>query len=319
MGYLIPDEPSPQALMCLRVFIPNDPRYLEAFSGQYHDLGTWLLWDRDGTNRGALAAAAWKEAIDYTYENGWLNCGMDEISDILDRLEELENMVVNVNCGCGCGCSGGHGAGDLIQEINDPNTNLPITPLPGSEQGDALSNWKCDAANQLYADWYQLLSEMFAAANTGTFTVATIASIAGALAVLTGGISFALAILVTLAGNVAATAIDYARDWLDHHREDIICVIVSSGTPAAAYTNFIQFLEENKNTPTGVLAGGYIKNQLAAMAQDTNWNLLFTEGSMAIDSSNLGSSCGACGQAAGGDVVPILVGGCQLDSSMAWR
>jgi len=109
-GYLIPANAQPEELLCLKVYIPKDDYYLYAFSGAYQFFGKWLAWERDTAHRGALAAAAWREAIAYTFENGWLNCGenvcehCDLIPIILERLEELTNMNITMNCGCGCGC-----------------------------------------------------------------------------------------------------------------------------------------------------------------------------------------------------------------------
>lgn len=142
-GYLFPDPIDPQSLLCLKIYIPNDPRYLEAFSGQFHDLGYWLSWAKDGTNNAALVAQIWKDAIDYTYQNGWVNscgdCGNCELCDmtkdeLLELINEVLDMNVNVNCGggSGCGCGGGSGSSQTVNLYIPPtSTGAPCLPLAG--------------------------------------------------------------------------------------------------------------------------------------------------------------------------------------------
>jgi len=72
-GYLIPDNPQPDGLYCLKVFIPRDETYLYAFSGAFQFFGKWLAWQRDAGHNATLAAAAWRDAIQYTFDNGWLD------------------------------------------------------------------------------------------------------------------------------------------------------------------------------------------------------------------------------------------------------
>jgi hypothetical protein len=274
---------------------------LEAFSGAFNDFGRWTQWQRDGTNRASLAATTWKDAIDYTFANAWLNCGetMDCCQEILDRLTQIElgieglnNMNVNIsNCGCGCGCSGGIPQGDLPNQV----TNLPIPPIPSNEAPTTpIDSWKCDAANQLWDDWYALFTNFQASVIAGDATVAALIAIAGALAVITGGLSVLLAILAGVAGATASTVLGWVRDWLEAHRDGIICAIFAASTPAQAYNNVVAYISDNADNPLGALPGYFIQNQLVAVAGDTNWNAIFTPGSIAINPSLVGSDCSGC-------------------------
>lgn len=122
-GYLIPANVQPEGFYCLRVYIPRDVAYLYAFSGAFQFFGKWPAWERDASHRATLAASAWRDAIQYTFDNGWLNCGEENVCEhcdlipiILEKLTELENMNISVNCGGGCGCG--------CQQVQDPNEGV---------------------------------------------------------------------------------------------------------------------------------------------------------------------------------------------------
>lgn len=292
-GYLLPENPIPETLRCLKVWIPDDPRYLEAFSGQFHDLATWLVWEKDGTNKGSLAASAWKNAVDYTYENGWLNCGDDVIQDILTRLEELENMNINVNCGCGCGCKGG--STGTVDTTFDPTQNYPVPPpFPGTNEPIGIVSWRCDAAHQLHDDWLTFVTEMAALGTVGIISVTALAEIAALLAVITGGVALLLMLVATLAVGGATGILGWVRDWLEQNGDDLICTIMESSSPAEAHANVVGYIEANKDDPFGSFAGNFIGTVLRGMADDTNWNLLYTPDSMEIAPTNFGSDCSNC-------------------------
>lgn len=299
-GYLLPDNPQPEGLRCLKIWIPDDPTgyYLSAMSGAFSDMARWTQWEKDGTNRASLAAQTWKDAVDYTYENGWLDCDMDCCEELSDRLtniesllQELTNMNINVNCGCGCGCNCGGSQ-------NQPplNAPYPIPPLPSSDSPETpINGWKCDAANQLYSDWYTLFNELHSQLILGDATVAALIIIAGGLAVITAGLTVLLAVLAAAAGAGAVLSVAWVRDWLEHHKDDIICTIMSSSSPAQAYNNMMAFIEANEDIPLGNAAGFFVRNQLVPVVQNTDWNLIFTPGSMEIASSNVASDCSSCG------------------------
>jgi len=153
-GYIIPENPQPEGFICLKIFIPAADEYLYAFSGAYQFFGKWLAWERDNAHRGTLAAQSWRDAIDYTYQNGWLNCGendvcncQDEINEIIARLEEIENMNINVNCGgCGCGNSQKTPTECYPEGAVEDDVDLPVDP--GDDEQIPLSQQaQCNAAN----------------------------------------------------------------------------------------------------------------------------------------------------------------------------
>lgn len=96
-GYLLPDNPDVYELTCYRVFVPNKLEYIRAFFGSLDFLATWIAWERTGDNRGSLAAAAWKDANEATYENLSLGCDMccDELNNINTTLGDMNSTLQN--------------------------------------------------------------------------------------------------------------------------------------------------------------------------------------------------------------------------------
>jgi len=129
-GYRLPEEPDPQDYYCLKVFIPKDEIYLYAFSGSFQYLSKWVAWEKDTTGRATIAAQRWKEAYQYTLDNGWLNCEAD-CPDCPEE-DEMTTVINNINCG-GCGCGGG--SSDTINVYNPPgNTNCIPLPTTGDDE-----------------------------------------------------------------------------------------------------------------------------------------------------------------------------------------
>ena len=93
--YLLPDDPQPEGTGCMLVFYPDDEMYRRALLGSLHFLGTWVAWEKDGTNRAALAAMAWKDANDRTCEMA--DCLDELISSINDLKSSLEGIRVSVD------------------------------------------------------------------------------------------------------------------------------------------------------------------------------------------------------------------------------
>lgn len=136
-GYLIPTEPQPEGLRCIKLWIPDDDLYLYALAGSIQYLTTWRAWALDPGHNGRLAAAAWWAAWEYTQANGWLDCG----DDTPPEEEEVTTINNYVTCGSGCGCGGGSdipvylppGGGNPITidfpTVGDEN---PIPPPPAS-------------------------------------------------------------------------------------------------------------------------------------------------------------------------------------------
>ncbi len=300
-GYLIPANPQPEDMVCLLLYIPNDPLYIKAMAGGFSDYGRWFQWERDGTNRASLAARAWKDAIDYTFENGWLVCEdmQDKLDDILDQLRTLNDMQINVNCGCGCncGCSGGSGNTDLLNPDGTPiNTPLPNPPST-TEPDEFVGAWQCDAANEFVDGWIDFYNNLLSVGALGSVSVTVLLPLFVAATILTGGMVAIIALVMALTISPGIAVLGWVTAWLEENRSELICVMANSLTPATAYQNVTAYLVANKMNSNGSFAGEWVENILKPALQDTDWNLLFTPDSMPIRLSNQESTCNCQGVA----------------------
>jgi len=239
-GYLVPENPSPDGFICLKVFIPNDDVYLYAFSGAYQYFGKWLAWERDESHKGALAALAWREAIHKTFSEGWLNCGENDVCEncnlipvILEQIRELNNMNINVNCGCGCGC------GCTSQVTPQPPTDddyppSPVPPIPTPEDESGLL-WKCNMSHYCAYLWRKW--GMYAADLQSTNIVQDCQSVFLNLGVNPPNYAQRLAYsssAILLMGGSNSTAVAAAYD---PNYDAVVCAIYSAPTAAAALDN----------------------------------------------------------------------------------
>ncbi len=198
-GYLIPENAQPADNRCLRVFVPDDPLYIAAFLGALTYFGQWTAWERDKEKRGQFAARAWQDANELTIDGLSLACGdypltEDEMSDILDkldeiseRLKELEDMDVIVNQtvnGCGCGCDSDSEPFDISNQLDGiilDSEDTGVIPKYDKAAKTESHRTRCRAANWFAAEvvsitrnierigtmhltvkqWYLLLVELF--------------------------------------------------------------------------------------------------------------------------------------------------------------
>lgn len=128
-----------------------------------------MLWTRvwqDRFDNEYILSESDKTRIEYGIWRLTLDgCGVDEILEKLEelnqRLEDIENMNINVNCGCGCGC----GCGDPTKNA-PPNDYLTVPPTTGGigtpVDAEGLS-LKCGMAN------YLIYSLRLAAIQSATF------------------------------------------------------------------------------------------------------------------------------------------------------
>lgn len=238
-GYLIPANPQPEGFYCLKVFIPADDYYLYAFSGAFQFFGKWLAWERDPGNNATLAAAAWREAIQKTFDEAWLNCGeevddcCDEIADILTRLEELENMNITVNSGCGCGC------GCQSQQTPPPPTDtdypgdtVPPIPTPDDEPG---LQWKCNMSH--YCAYLWRLWGMYAAAVQVTNIIQNCENVYLNLGSIPPSYTTRLAYASTAAALMPGVGNGEVAATFDPHYEAVVCAIYSAPDARTALDN----------------------------------------------------------------------------------
>lgn len=62
-AYIMPANPQPTGVRCIRVYVPDDPLYIAALWGSYEYLTTWLAWETDDSHLGKDAADVWKPAF----------------------------------------------------------------------------------------------------------------------------------------------------------------------------------------------------------------------------------------------------------------
>lgn len=243
-GYLIPDNPQPDGFYCLKVFIPADDLYLYAFGGAFQFFGKWLAWERDSSHKGALAAAAWQEAISKTFLEGWLNCGEDDVCEhcdlipiILEQLQELNNMNVNVNCGsgsggCGCGCQ----TAPPIPE--PPTTETPPyenpAPLPTPEDTDGLT-WKCNMSHYLVYSYRYMMIQMM---SPGTFPDWSAMYNGLFSGFTTAALSFSWYVYTLLVYLLNGQSTDDVTVPIDEAYDQLVCAIYSASTDVQASENF---------------------------------------------------------------------------------
>lgn len=70
-AYLLPENPAPDHLRCVRIYLPDDPGFVAAFWGSMDYLATWLAWERDDDHTAAIAAASMQAAVDLSRDE-WL-------------------------------------------------------------------------------------------------------------------------------------------------------------------------------------------------------------------------------------------------------
>lgn len=239
-GYLIPQNPQPDALRCLRVFIPDDPLYLAALLGALDYFGQWTAWERDENHRGALAAAAWRAAIETTYEALADGCGdaeMTEITELLNtiisRIEGLENMNITVTQNAGCGCCGDGGGGSSQTTtggviINETETGT--APEYNTEPVEIVDTAKCRAANYLafqVAAMVRSISQI-----SGNPTLNAILSVLTSIVVWIGGISALGASSLIVVGTQIASLLSgegskfqELADDIDNNMQSLVCAL----------------------------------------------------------------------------------------------
>jgi hypothetical protein len=91
-AYLLPENPTPEGMICIPAYIPDDPLYIAAFWGQYDELTTWLAWERDAEHKGKEAATIWKTARDRSRDE-WIEQGGCGGSDMLRQNEENPCLI----------------------------------------------------------------------------------------------------------------------------------------------------------------------------------------------------------------------------------
>jgi len=96
-GYLLPDDVDPELDVCIRAYVPDDPRYIAAFWGSYEYLANWMAWERDTAKRGKDAAARWRTPFERA-RNEW-DCAPGECG-IVDVRQSSDPCILEKKIDC---------------------------------------------------------------------------------------------------------------------------------------------------------------------------------------------------------------------------
>lgn len=274
-GYLIPSVVEPDSYVCLKVYLPDNEGYIEAFSGQFHDLGIWMTWEDESTKSASSVASVMKDAIDYTYANGWLNsckdCELDDMTkdELLELIREAMDMNINVNCGGGCGCGCGCGnQGNLPPD--GYQTPPPITGNVNTPSDSDGRLWKCNMSHYLI---YSLRLTMIQAVNwTGSYEL----WLANWRLIFQFpddpvdsymfGYKTYTAVLALINGVSTSQLV---TEVIDPNYNELVCAIYSSYTSQQASDNLMELLRQ--------IFPNYVMQQLATeIASELPYDTVFT-------------------------------------------
>jgi len=141
-GYILPETIDPEAHVCIRAYVPDDPLYIAAFWGSYDFLATWLAWERDTAKRGKDAATVWRPLFEQSRDEWLLGAGScyppsvpaeedawDELADLLwfykETIQHIDDWLTGgkstdtVKAYLSWVINGSAGWADLIDDMAD--------------------------------------------------------------------------------------------------------------------------------------------------------------------------------------------------------
>lgn len=242
-GIPIPDEIEVDDYICVTVYVPNDTDgyYIQAMAGALSQMGKWSYWEKDTLKRGARVAEIWREHIDLTYDEAWLQgvfmtCTqiellVDAINNQADTISQairtLELTIAPIDCI------------DCADRVYVPPSPIPDPDPDNPPDQSTPAEWQaylCRATNYL---WYEHVQrggvEMVFLASTGQ----TIIGVGAIIAILyASGIGAPIAFAATILATILALASTWDRTSfeaeLERLAEPVICAIFSStGTDSA--------------------------------------------------------------------------------------
>lgn len=288
-GYLLPEVIEPNELICLKVYIPAGDEYLRAFSGHIHRLGTWQLWEKDGTNRAAQASLVWKNALDFTMLNGWLNsCGdcMDTecCNAIIEAINNLQ-LTVNVNGGGGGGCCSVDKTWKLPPNFED---DLPTEfPPISTDETELLDQQLCDQAHQTHAKIREFF-DAFADLTEELEPYDELLTLAiGVGILLLPPPAKLLEILVLGAGSLYAFLERDTLNFWDYMLDDFACAMISHTNAQSFYDWLVIYVNE-------FAPNIFVSQWMLAVLQMPDWSLIY-DGAFDIEPEFEGSVCDCMG------------------------
>lgn len=233
----LPEQLEPEGLMCVKLYIPNDPQYLSTLTGLL-DVLTWSKsFARDETKEGAAT-------VSRTWERALLAFPIEsEACEVVETRINPETCLYEVNCGT---------PEDpdwkvIITPLTDPRTDIPY-PVPYPDPPPEGQTNECLSASNI-AEWVWFACEAWSTQlATGAVYTAFIVQVMSIIdAIFTLATDIVLDETVTMFAVIEPTTID--DDFAALDKQDfidlIVCYLNSDGTfPSIMWGNFLSDLYE---------------------------------------------------------------------------
>lgn len=254
MPYPLPagGPPYSEDLRWFLVAVPDDVAFVRAAMGAYTEFTKYWVWGHEGKEPGRNEAAqVWEGAVAATLEA--LEMGFPDI--LLGYIDDVEDLLSALQGNTGC-CPVSDildivpDAVDLIGPVIDTSgadVQVGVGDPPGGvEDWNTYSSRLCDAASK-YADGlvdavdnFQLIQGVLQGLTLGAVgaLLATLLPLLGVTVVAAGVVVSALSLLGVL--DELHDLVEPASGWDQMRadilsvRDDIVCAIILSGTPAEA-------------------------------------------------------------------------------------
>ncbi len=97
LQYPLPTNLSPQDLACYSVLIPDDDEHRQLFVSAVRTLARWDSYERDANHGGAVAAATWRDALEYLDFTPCEECEEEEEDTYADELGLLADGILSMS------------------------------------------------------------------------------------------------------------------------------------------------------------------------------------------------------------------------------
>jgi hypothetical protein len=286
-GYKIPENPIPEGMRCIALYVPDDDLYLYALGGAYQYMTTWLAWEKDKTDRASLAAQAWLAAYIKTMDELWTE-GMIMTCTQVDELVNAINMVATainnqelvVNAGGG-GCCPADRQYKFPDGWEDdwPQASVPDGTTP--HVGD--NDYRCDAATAAIEDIRNFVSA-FKDALLEDSPYAALVQLIAAIPLAIPSVRDLWVIVTQWVSSEYANMVMDINALLDDLEDDLICSIVNADSAEQAKIDFLNLIRADEQYPYQA------KYFLEALLTGTSFNTIF-DGTYAVPVEFLGSVC----------------------------
>ena len=309
-GYLLPDSIPDDDCVWL-VWVPNEPAFERAFVGSLVGLSQWVNWQRDDSNGAALAAQRMKQANAETFR---IQTGAHCMSAKV-LIETLQLIASRVGAG-ECCCDGEMGDG-LQEEVPQDGATFPDEGAGDPPPPDMAPDGEWTTFHQNLCDnAHALVDGLVAQVPTMRLVLRYTSAGLGVSAFMLGLVSpwlkaiipsaqTLLGILAALAG-VSESGLDDLETEVELFREDFVCAVVESATPADAQTAFYAVVDTLERSDA-------VKAAIKAVVWPDLFNTAYTSKyrGRVVQVAQSGRDCSFCGQPTGDGAFlnPLLQGG----------